>query len=531
MAALVQAGIAALQRGQPAEATVQLALAAKQQPGEPQILYLLGVAQLAAGQPQAARQSLAAAIEGGHATDTCYQTYALALECLNDHAGAEAAYRKACSPAGGPGWHALASFLERRGAVAEAGKVWQQIIDRQPSDWEARRHWAAILHTERRWNEAIEQIEAIPENQRRNCFTLLSAALVHAGRFDAAARAAETALAENRFDASAMQNLALTLQAQGRIPDAVQAFESALRLTPEDAKLRWNYALALLQAGRWKEGWAESAIRTAAGVTPCLSKRWPIWAGQPPAGKTIYIRGEQGLGDTLQFLRYARLLHDAGARVELAVQPPLVALLREQPFVADVYGYDDLPAGIDYQVLLLDLPGLLGTMPDSVPPPEPFLKVPSCVSERWRRELARFPKPWIAVNWRGNPRYAWDHFRSTTAETLAPLWRNREATWFHLDPGGAPPAPLVNPLPASATLADTAAILQQMDLTITTDTMLAHLAGSLGVRVWTLLSTLTDWRWSGHSAQTPWYPSMRLFRQQRLNDWASVVRAVERELP
>lgn len=531
MAPLVQAGIAALQRGQAAEATVQLALAAKQQPGEPQILYLLGVAQLAAGQPLAARQSLGAAVEGGHRTDACYQTYALALECLNDHAGAEAAYRKACSPAGDSGWRALAGFLERRGAAAEAGDLWKQIIGQQPADWEARMHYAAILHTQRRWNEAIEHIQAIPEDQRGNCWTLFSAALVHAGRFDTAATAARTALAENPFDAAAMRNLALALQAEGSTPDAVLAFESALRLTPEDAQLRWNYAMALLQAGRWKEGWAESAIRTTAGVTPPLSRRWPLWAGQPPAGKSIYVRAEQGLGDTLQFLRYARLLHEAGARVELAVQPLLVTLLREQPFLADVYGYDDLPAGIDYQVLLLDLPGLFGTLPDSIPPPEPFLKVPGRLSERWRRELSRFPKPWIVVNWRGNPRYAWDHFRSTTAETLAPLWRHRAGTWFHLDPGGSPPAPLVNPLPASATLADTAAILEQMDLTITTDTMLAHLAGSLGVRVWTLLSQFTDWRWSGHSAQSPWYPTMRLFRQQRLNDWGSVVRAVDNELP
>jgi len=530
MATLVQAGIAALQRGQPVEAAARLGQAATDQPGQPDILYLLGVAQLAAGRPLEARHSLGAAIEGGYETDACYQTYALALECLNDHAGAETAHRRACSAGRSAGWKALAGFFERRGSAAEAGKAWQSAVEAEPSDWEARMRWAAILHAERRWAEAIEQLEAIPEDQRKSCWTLLSAALVHAGRFAEAAAAAQAALTQNPGDASALQNLALTLQAQGSMPDALAVFASALTLTPEDAKLRWNYALALLQAGRWREGWAESAIRTSADVTPPLSRRWPLWTGQPLAGKAVYVRCEQGLGDTLQFLRYVRLLRQAGARVELAAQPPLVALLREQPYVADVYGYDDLPAGIDYQVLLLDLPGLFDTTPDSVPAAEPFLKVPCRMNDRWRQELARFPKPWIAVNWRGNPRYAWDHFRSTTAETLAPLWRNRKGTWFHLDPGGSPPAPLVNPLPASATLADTAAILQQMDLTITTDTMLAHLAGSLGVRVWTLLSTFTDWRWTGESAQSPWYPTMRLFRQQRFNDWVSVVRAVEREL-
>ena len=271
-------------------------------------------------------------------------------------------------------------------------------------------------------------------------------------------------------------------------------------------------------------------MRTSAGVTPPLSRRWPVWTGQPPAGKTICIRCEQGLGDTLQFLRYAYFLQQAGARVELAAQQPLAALLREQPYLADVYGYDDLPAGIDYQVLLLDLPRLFSTGPDSVPPAEPFLRVPDHVAERWRQELAGSPKPWIAVNWHGNHRYAWDHFRSTTAGTLEPIWRNRKGTWFHLDPASSPPAPLVNPLPASATIADTAAILQQMDLTITTDTMLAHLAGSLGRPVWTMLSTFTDWRWTGNSTGTPWYPTMRLFRQHRLNDWGPVIQAVDREL-
>lgn len=534
MVRLVQAGIAALQRGQPGEAASLLELAAVQQPSAPEILYLLGVAQLAGGKPHTAQQNLAAALRNGLQSESCYHAYAVALERQNDLAAAEEAYRRACfNPKSSlQSFKTLAGFLQRHRSPAEAGRVWAQIVERAPFDDAARIEWALLLQAERRYAEAVDQLQAIPEERRfgLNVWTHLSAALLHSGRFSEAEAATAAALTQNPADVSASWNLGLACQGQGKMVPALTAFESALRLAPENAKLRWNYALALLQAGRWKEGWAETAIRMAADVTPPLSRRWPVWTGQPLDGKTIYIRSEQGLGDTLQFLRYAYWLHKNGARVELAAQKPLSTLLREQPYLADVHGYDEIPTGIDFQVLLLDLPRLFATEPDSIPAAEPFLNVPGSATQRWERELSGLTRPWIAVNWRGNSRYAWDHFRSTTADTLTPLWCNRKGTWFHLDPGVVPPAPLMNPLPASATIADTAAILQQMDLTITTDTMLAHLAGSLGVRVWTLLSTFTDWRWAGKSAQTSWYPTMRLFRQQQLNDWTPVIEAVDREL-
>jgi tetratricopeptide (TPR) repeat protein len=529
MATALELGVEALRRGAPAEAITCLAPLARAGDNPP-AMYLLGVAHLAAGAAAEAEHWLLTGWRAGLRNAGCALALAAAREQRGDVAGAEAALR--AIPGEPKLAAAYAQFLERNGRAGDALAQWANLVAANPRDEEARIRYALALVNHRRYHEAVGQLEAIPPERRAaiNGWTHLSCALAWSGRFQQAEAAASAALAHNPRDAAAWRNLALAQEGLRRLDEALESFENALAVAPDDAQLHWAYALALLKAGRWHDAAAHLSYRVPAGITWPLSTRWPVWQGEPIAGKTIYVRAEQGLGDTLQLARFTRLLAQTGARVQLAVQAPLIELLRAQPWLDAVYGFDEIPAGIDCQVLLMDVPGLLDRTPPPVPPCPPLL-VPETTRQEWAAKLAHYRQPRIAINWRGNPHYAWDHLRSASREIMAPLLAESGITWFHLDPAGGETPGCVNPLPPGATVADTAAVLLEMDLVITTDTMLCHLAGSLGVPVWTLLSRYTDWRWpTSDETETPWYPTMRLFYQQTLGDWPPVVAAVANEL-
>jgi hypothetical protein len=263
----------------------------------------------------------------------------------------------------------------------------------------------------------------------------------------------------------------------------------------------------------------------------------PAWDGSPLDGRTILLFPEQGLGDTLQFSRYAPLVASRGGRVILECQPAAVKLLRSVEGIADVISTDSPLPGFDVQCALMSLPGRLGTTVDTIPGATPYVKADAGWTSRIRRALGPARRLRVGVAWAGNPLHGSDHFRSIPLDTLTGLAQIEGIEWYSLHiakPARAElrssGAPIRQVLSDHGGLPELAGLMSCLDLIVTVDTMPAHLAGALNRPVWTMLCWAPDWRWQLDRERSPWYPSMRLFRQAAPGDWASVVEQISTEL-
>ena len=267
----------------------------------------------------------------------------------------------------------------------------------------------------------------------------------------------------------------------------------------------------------------------------------PLWSGaQPLAGRSIYVYAEQGLGDTLQFCRYVHLLRARGAAVVLAVQRPLRELLACLGSEIEVIGDDAPPPATDFQIPLMSLPLALGTRPETIPATVPYLSAQAADVDRWRERIGRDGLR-VGIAWAGNATHL-DLGRFFELAALAPLAAIPGIRLISLQKGrgveqlaGLPTGMRVETLGADfdagpAAFLDSAAVLACIDVLLTPDTALAHLAGALGHPAWVLLKQVPDWRWGLESTTTPWYPTLRLFRQPRRGDWSGAIDAVHAAL-
>ncbi len=317
--------------------------------------------------------------------------------------------------------------------------------------------------------------------------------------------------------------LAMVLRRLGEVEAALEQCRLGLALAVDDAALHWTKSHILLSLGRFEEGWHAFEWRwRIAGMQP-----WPsrLWDGRPLDGRAILVRSEQGLGDTIQFLRYLPLVAERGGRVLLHCQPPLKALVDDFPGVARVLGETD--AG-DYcvQVPMMSLARLFGTTLATIPAPVAELALPSRAEAAQRVRAAEGLR--VGLVWAGNPEHKGDFLRSCPLALFASVLTVRGARFFALqkdiDAEELAEAATIAPVEAlGANLADTAAAIAELDVVITVDTAIAHLAATLGRPTWVLLATFADWRWLLDRDDSPWYPSMRLFRQRVRGDWAEVM--------
>jgi Flp pilus assembly protein TadD len=364
----------------------------------------------------------------------------------------------------------------------------------------------------------------------------LGMALCNLGLLDQAAASYRRCLERDPGMAAAHNNLGDVLRQLGQLDAALAHCARAVELDPRMASAHYNRALVLLSLGRLSEGWAEYEWRSQCAGLPAWRFTQPQWHGQPLGDATLLVHGEQGLGDTLQFIRCVPLLRQRCRRVIVEVQAPLAALLRAS-------GYDVLAAGellppFDAHLPLLSAPGVLGIRLDNIPATVPYLAADRALVDSWRQRLAGWGGLRVGIGWQGRPTYREDRQRSIPLAQFAPLAQVPGVTLLSLQKGpGIEQIPLVQTqfsvvdLGSAADVAtgpflDTAAIVQNLDLVVTSDTALAHLAGGLGVPVWLGLGFAPDWRWLTGRANSPWYPTMRLFRQPAPGDWPSVFRAM-----
>jgi tetratricopeptide (TPR) repeat protein len=364
-------------------------------------------------------------------------------------------------------------------------------------------------------------------------------------RLDEAEQAFRRAAALRADAALPRMNLGIVLQELGRPDEAQQAFRQALQLQPGDPTARFNLGLLLLRLGRMREAWPLHEARYEAGLLRAVTAPppwpWPRWTGQSLQGRSIVVVPEQGSGDDIQFARYATMLKARGAaRVTLSCKPALVDLMRSLQGVDAVLEQGEALVAHDYWVFGMSLPGLFDTTLDTIPAPIPYLKADPQRVRRWAQRLPDAPRR-VGLVWKGSSLHANDAMRSLAGlEALDALWEIPGIAFVSLQKGqGEEQALRAQALGRLVHLgsdidnfADTAAIVEQLDLVICVDTAVAHLAGALGKPCWALLPAhRTDWRWLSERADTPWYPrTMRLFRQRQAGDWQPTVAEVAREL-
>ena len=333
-------------------------------------------------------------------------------------------------------------------------------------------------------------------------------------------------------------NLGNLLESQGLFSDALALYEKALSLRHDYALAHLNRSLIQLKMGNFGDGWHghEWRWRQRGVREPRLNLRQPQWTGAPLNGASILLHAEQGLGDSIQFLRYVPMVRAAGGRILLEI-PATLRRLVSKLVCADELILSGTPRPpTDFHCPLMSLPLSFKTGEHTIPNGESYLSVPHEAQQKAAGLLSKFQKPRIGLVWAGNPKHLKDRFRSIPLSIFAKITDCEEASFFSLQIGESATElpkssfPIVSLSAEIEDLADTAALIQQLDLVISVDTSVAHLAGALGIATWLLLSTDSDWRWLIDREDSPWYASIRIFRQSAFGNWESVIETVKSSL-
>jgi tetratricopeptide (TPR) repeat protein len=447
---------------------------------------------------------------------------------------AAAAYRQAITlqPSFAEAHNNLGNVLTDLERLDEALVCFREAVRLQPTFAEAHSNQGNVLKKLERVAEAVacyrEAVRLRPTFAAAH--NNLANALQECGQPEEALSCYREALRLQPEFPEAISNMGNVLTDLGRIEEGLACYAQSLRLRPEGADAHWSRAMAWLLTGNYEDGWREYEWRRQVPAYRPQSYPQPLWDGSSLEGKTILLHHEQGVGDTIQFIRYAALVKQTGATVLFACPPPLESLLRCCPGIDRLLHLGSVLPPFDVQAPLISLPFLLKTTLATVPAPIPYLAADPELVEHWRPELATIQGFKIGIVWQGNPSYRKDHLRSVRLEQLEPLARLPGVRLISLQkaPGNEQLAPVgaawnvVDVAGRLNTWADTATIVSQLDLVVSVDTAVAHLAGALGVPVWIALPFIPDWRWLLDREDSPWYPSARLFRQTQRGDWAGV---------
>jgi tetratricopeptide (TPR) repeat protein len=471
---------------------------------------------------------------------------------------AEAALRRAVElrPDLVSGWINLAILERERRRPEEAEAHLRKAFELNPAQVETHVAWCQFRAAEKdlagAWGWLRSALARDPGNPEA---VNMQGILLHSeGRFPEAIESFERAEALGSHPATS--NRGNSLLDMGRMAEALRAHEAAVERDPTHPGAQYNLALTQLRLGHWQRGWpgyeARWRFREVHRSPRIFSE--PRWRGEPLNGRRILLHAEQGLGDTIQFCRYATLVAARGGVPILQIHAPVERLLRSLPVVragwAEIAllgsGHGESPPEFDLECPLMSLPSIFETSVETVPWQGAYL---GAQPELARSKRMQFPdielggrfagRPLrVGFAWAGNPRYKADGQRSMKLETLTPLLRIRGITWISLQK--RPAAEQLAGLPddifvcdgasGDRDLAEAAALISTLDLVITTDTCIAHLAGAMGKPVWILLPHLSDWRWMQQIETSPWYPTARLFRQSAPGDWPGLLNRVISQL-
>ena len=430
------------------------------------------------------------------------------------------------------GLQTLANVYIRLRDYAGAAATYQRLDALDPGNEGVLSDWAATLLTLGRYVEAEDifgrVLELDPADMDTRCF--LAQAIKSQGRFAEALAILDNILSENPEYVPALVHSGDALQAIGDTSAAITRFRKAIALEPDHAEAHFNLGVTLLMIGDYREGWNEYAWRFRMSAYAAFKPpaNAPLWAGEPLADKAILIFAEQGLGDTIQFARYATLLKKRGAVVHCQGSESAAELMATIDGVSAVYLLTQAAPQVDYQISMMELPRLFATDAETVPAKGGYIHAST---GSFQRDI----RPSIGLVWQGNVEHKNDAYRSIPLARFEAIVNLDAVAVYGLQvgQGAAQIAELgwqdrIQDLsPQLTRFAVTAEIMSKLDLVISVDTSPAHLAGALGVPVWVLLPTIADWRWGREGEASCWYSSMRLFRQRRLGVWDDVFSELE----
>jgi tetratricopeptide (TPR) repeat protein len=588
MDALAHMGLGELMvvTGRPAEAVHQFELALQRQPALAAAHMGLGNALAAQGKYQQALECYEQVLALKPRLAEAEFAAGFVLARLGKRKDAENRYRRAlvARPDFAAAWINLGSLLREQGREAYAEAALLRAVELRPDLISGWINLAILERERRRPNEAEKHLRKAFALNPNQVETLVTWCQFRSAEMDLAGAWAwlRWALACDQDHAEAVNMHGILLHNQGRFTEAIEVFERAEALghqaaasnrgnslldlgrmrealeahkkaverDPECAGSKYNLALTQLRLGEWELGWPGYEARWSFREVHRSPRTFhqPRWQGESLAGQRILLHAEQGLGDTIQFCRYATLVAARGGQVILQVQQPALRLVNSlgaaQSGQAKTALLGATPPEFDLECPLLSLPAVFATTIETVPWAGAYLGADTA---QVREKRAQFPyllsnsaeRPWrVGIAWAGNPRYRADRHRSMHLKTLLPLLRTSAIHWISLQKGEA--AEQLRNLPQDVCvhdgssqerdLAETAALVATLDLVITTDTCIAHLAGAMAKPVWIMLPHLSDWRWMQQIDTTPWYPTAKLFRQQTPGDWTGVLERVIDEL-
>jgi tetratricopeptide (TPR) repeat protein len=578
--ALYLLGCIAVQTSRPERASELLQRAIRRNGAVAAAHCHLGHAQRALSRLDDALTSYSNAIRLGDASNAAYVGRAMTLVSLGRHAQALADFDQALAAGvDEPAVHTLrASALLGLQRPADALASSDKALSKQPQSPDAHLNRAVALHALGRINDSVQSAERAIELKPsfNDAYLCLGAALIELRRVEEALRSAdraihlqpdhagahnlralclldlerpaeaktsaESALRVNPMLADAHNSLGLALSSLKSLDEANASFDRAIHLQPDRSEPHFNKGANLLLTGRFPLGWELYERRLSAGRGPRSVADGRPWDGSADiVGKTLFVHAEQGLGDTLQFCRYAPLLAARGAQVILSVPDSLRALLSGLGPGVEVIGSMDRPRRYDFHCPLLSLPRACRTDLESIPSSVPYLWADPARVAAWRRRLGTEGRL-IGIRWQGGTSrvdvgrsFPLRHFESLAAipgVRLISLQRDAGCEQLAQFPSHLPVEDIGNELDpdGAKTFLDTAAVMQCLELVITSDTSVAHLAGALGRPTWLALKHVPDWRWMLDREDSPWYPTMRLFRQPKPGDWAAVFAVIHSEL-
>jgi tetratricopeptide (TPR) repeat protein len=483
-------------------------------PGHPEAMHMIGVLLLQTGQPGQALVWLEQAISEGEKRFSGREV--VALSPFQVHRA-----------------HALLALGRPRDAISAA----QAGLQARRGNAEAHQ---VLGHAQVDAGDYDQAVAAYQEAARMrpelpDLLNNLGTALHHANQLDEAARVLQRAHAKEPTDAGILVNLSSVLRDLGRFDEAETRLTRALRLAPANPVVKYNHALLMLLLGRFDQAWAGWEARFAAGATLDRGFKQPRWLGEPLAGRRLLIHAEQGLGDTIQFCRYP---FPVDGEVFFEVPPRLARLLGGQQRAATIIPAGEPPPPFDVACPLMSLLAVNQTSEATIPANVPYLTAEPALVERWRQRLGEHGFR-VGIAWQGNPLRREDNGRSIGLAHFLPLASVagvrlislQKETGLEQLAGGMPIETLGDDFDAGTdAFIDTAAVMMNLDLVITSDTAIPHLAGALGCPVWVALRAVPDWRFMLERPDSPWYPTMRLFRQTTRDDWPPVFAAIKEAL-
>lgn len=542
--ALLQGALDQHNQGQLSQAVAAYRRVLAQSPDHPDTLHYLGIALAQQGLYAEALALLSRAMDLQPENALVHNHYGNALAGLGRHEEAVRSYERAiaCDGTSSESFYNLGVSQAALDRLAAALESYDRAIDLKTDHAEALNNRGNLFFDGGRIADALASYERAVASRPQFIDALINVAHVQRRlhRVEAALEAAERALSHAPNSADAHNCRGAILADMGRLPEALDCYDRAIGRNPSYAEAIWNKGLLKLSLGEFRDGWPMAESRWKVKSLR-LSQRFPnkpqLREHDAVDGKVVLLHAEQGYGDTIQFSRYAVELAARGARVVLSVPTALKSLMTTLPQVHEVVDQGTERA-FDLHCPLMSLPGAVGTEITTIPARIPYLKPDQVAKARWAKALDPHSlAPTIGIAWSGRPTHQNDANRSLSLEQLLPITQLK-AQWISLQKDVRTiDLPWLVQTPAIQRcgerlrdFADTAALIDTLDLVITVDTAVAHVAGALGKPVWILLPKVADWRWLQDREDSPWYPTARLFRQPERGDWRSVVDRVNDEL-